>query len=438
VDTCYARSGDVHIAYQVHGEVGRDLIWVPSYFSHVEVQMEQPDYARFVRRLSAFARVIIFDKRGTGMSDPVSSFPTLEERIDDLRAVLDAAGSERATVMGTCEGGALAALYAATHPTSVDRLVLCNSFSRATSSDGYPWGVPPDSWDAYVEQLTSVWGEGRFLDLFAPSALENPAVQDWWRRYQRLGVSPGALRALMNMNASVDVTSVLAAIHVPTLVLHAAGDQICRVEEGEYLARHIDGATFVELQSADHYPWFDASDAAANEIERFVTGAVSDHDVDRSFMTVLFFDVVDSTATAAELGDKAWRALLEQLYTRSRTHIRAFTGREVKTLGDGMMAVFERPSNALRAAAEIRRAVVDLGLVIRAGVHCGDCELCGDDIAGLAVHVGARVMAAAGPGEVMCSQSVIDIADRDLHFRDVGRHKLRGVPGDWQLFALAS
>ena len=437
METLYAKSGDVHVAYQVHGNSERDLIWAPSYFSHLEMQMAQPSYARFVRALSAFARVILFDKRGTGMSDPVTSYPTLDERMDDLRAVLDAAGSDHATMMGTCEGGALATLFAATHPERVDGLVLCNSFARATSADGYPWGIPPEQWDSYVESLTSVWGEGRFLELFAPSAADDASVQEWWRRYQRLGVSPGGLRSLMNMNAGIDITHVLGAVRVPTLVLHAEGDRICSVDEGRFLADHIPGSRFVELPSSDHYPWFAIADAVAAEVEQLMTGSVLVRDVDRSFMTVLFFDVVDSTKVASSIGDKRWRSLLEELYNVTRIHLRGCGGREIKTLGDGMMVVFDRPSAAVHAATAIASSAASLGVQARAGIHCGDCEICGDDVAGLTVHIAARIMALATGGEVLCSRSVVDVAEPDLEFGDRGMHELKGVPGEWRTYAVA-
>jgi class 3 adenylate cyclase len=438
VDTRYAKSGEYHIAYQVHGSGNIDVVWAPSYFSHVEAQMEESAFRRFVDRLGTFARVVLFDKRGTGLSDRVADMPGLDDRMDDFRAVLDAVGSVQAALLGTCEGGALSALFAATYPERTRALILANSFARATASDDYPWAESEEEWQRHAASIAETWGTGRLLDRFAPSAMHDPRVQEWWPRFQRMAVSPNGIRTLLLMNAEIDVRDVLASINVPTLVLHSAGDQLCSIDGARYMTEQVRDAQFVELPGADHYIWFGPdADRFADEIERFLTGTLNPPEPDRALVTVLFVDVVDSTRKAAELGDRTWRDLVDSYYAVVLGEVERQRGRLLDIAGDGLLAAFDGPARAIRAGLGIAERVQRFGLTVRAGVHTGEAEIVGDDLRGITLHIGARVAATAREGEVLVSSTVKDlVVGSGFGFADRGSHELKGVPGSWQLYAV--
>lgn len=438
--TRYTRSGDVSIAYQVVGDGPIDLVFAPGFPSHLEHAWEQPRLAHFYRRLASFSRLILFDKRGLGLSDRVveSDLPGVEQRMDDLRVVLEEVGSDEAAVLGSSDGGPIAALFAATYPERTSRLVLVNSYPRRLSGDGYPWAPSPEEWEGFAETMRERWGEPLFLEVLFPSQADDPAFADWWATFLRRSVSPGAATAYIRMNAGIDVRSVLPAIHVPTLVLHSAGDRICPVEGGRYMAGEIPDAQIVELPGADHHVWVSDADAAIGEIERFLTGRHVAASPDSLLATLLFTDIVGSTERAANLGDRRWRTLLDTHDEIARREIERAGGREVNTTGDGFLATFDGPARAVRCALAIDRALAELGLRIRAGVHTSEVEVVGDDVRGLGVHVAARVMSHAGPGEVVVSRVVRDLSvGSGLEFVGCGSHDLKGVPGEWELFTVA-
>ena len=436
--TRYAKSGDVHVAYQVSGDGPLDLVLVPGFVSHVEYQWEDPLTARFFERLASFSRLIRFDKRGTGLSDRVAGVPPLEERMDDIRAVMDAAGSERAAIIGFSEGGQLAMMFAATYPERTIALLLVGSSVAARRDDDYPWGRLPEDRQAELDSMEANWGRTPWgVEIYAPTLADDPAFRRWWTTFQRLAASPGAAVARVRMNALNDTRHILPAIRVPTLILHRRDDRSTPVHAGRYLASHIAGAKYIEQEGQDHLPWIGDADAVLNEIEEFLTGARSEAEPDRVLATVLFTDIVNSTARAADLGDRRWRDLLERHNTLVRRELARARGREVHTTGDGFLATFDGPARAIRCAATLCDAVRDLGIQIRAGLHTGECEIIGDDVGGIAVHIGARVAAAAGPSEVLVSSTVKDlVAGSGIQFRDNGVHALKGVPGDWRLYAV--
>jgi pimeloyl-ACP methyl ester carboxylesterase len=432
--TRYAKSGDLSIAYQVAGDGPMEIVLVPGLLSHVEAFHELPGYARFLERLGSFARVISFDKRGTGLSDRDADAPSYEQRMDDLTAVMDAAGSERAALFGISEGGSLSALFAATHPQRVHALVLFGTFARLTRAPDYPIGLDAVAL-APPADLNEKWGTGASLDLFSISHARDPEARALWGRIERLSMSPGGLRALIDILSEIDVRCALPSITAPTLVLRPRKEAFS-VELSRYLAEHIPGARYLEVPGVDHYPWFGDVDALAAEIQEFLTGARSEPEVDRVLATVLFTDIVDSTARAVELGDRGWRELLEKHDALVRRELAQHRGREVDRTGDGFLATFDGPARAIRCAGAVRDAVGQLGLAIRAGLHSGECERLGDRVAGVAVHIGARVLALAGPGEVLVSSTVKDlVAGSSLDFADRGEHRLKGIPGEWRLFA---
>ena len=429
-ETKYAKSGDVHIAYQVVGDGPTDLVFVPGFVSHVEEWWDEPRCARFCERLAAFSRLILFDKRGTGLSDRVAEVPTLEQRMDDVRAVLQAVGSERAAVLGISEGGAMSALFAASHPERTSALVLYSTFAEFRS-----WVPSPQHLEHFLHAIDQQWGTGQSLPRFAPSVADDPHFRRWWARHERAGASPGAAMALMRMNSEIDVRHVLGAIHVPTLILHRAGDVTVSVEAGRYQAAHIPDAKYIELPGVDHLPFVGDSEAILGEIEEFLTGVRPAVEPDRVLATVLFTDIVGSTSRAAELGDQRWRELLSDQRAAVRRELDRYRGREIDTAGDGFLATFDGPARAIRCACAIREAVRPLSLEVRAGLHTGEIELVGDGVAGIAVHIAARVAALAGSGEVLTSSTVKDlVAGSGLHFGDRGSHTLKGVPDQWHLF----
>lgn len=440
-ETRYAKSGDCHIAYQVVGEGSLDVVFIPGFVSHLEHAWDEPRFAHFYRRLASFSRLILFDKRGTGMSDPVpiQQLPTLEQRMDDVRAVMDAAGSQRAALVGVSEGGPLNLLFAATHPDRTVAMVIIGSFARIAWAPDFAFGTKPDVWRALLERMEQGWGQGVLLSAFAQSLSTNVAARDWWARFQRQAASPGAAGALMRMIYEIDTRAILPAIRVPTLILHRTEDRMVPVEHARYLSRHIAGARYVEVPGADHFFFTGDADAYLDQIEEFLTGERHAGASDRVLATVLFADIAGSTERATQLGDSRWHELLDSFYSIARRQLERFRGREIDTAGDGFFAAFDGPARAIRCAAAIGSGVRLLGLEVRAGVHTGECEVMGAKIGGIAVHIGARVAGQAEPGEVLVSGTVKDlVAGSGILFCDRGAHVLKGVPGEWRLYTVAA
>jgi pimeloyl-ACP methyl ester carboxylesterase len=434
--THYAKSGDVNIAYQVLGDGPFDLVYVPGWVSNVELIWERSKPTRFLERLASFSRLIMFDKRGTGMSDRVSvdRLPTLEQRMDDVRAVLDAVGSERAALLGHSEGGGMSLLFAATYPERSLALVLVGVFAKRIRSDDYPWAPTLEERLETIEEVESQWGAG--LDVAEMAPHEDPALMEWYSTALRRSASPGAAAALLRMNSQIDTRHVLPTIRVPTMVVQRTGDRDVKVDENRWIAEQIPGGRFVELPGDEHLLWAGDQDALLAEIEEFLTGTRSSPEYDRVLSTVLFTDIVGSTERARELGDRRWREMLDEHHSRVRDVLSHFRGREVDTAGDGFFASFDGPARAIRAACAIRSGVGELGIQIRAGLHTGECELMRDKIGGIAVHTGARVAAAAGPGEVLVSSTVKDlVAGSGIVFADRGETQLKGV-GSWRLYSV--
>jgi pimeloyl-ACP methyl ester carboxylesterase len=430
----YARSGDVNIAYQVVGEGPIDVVLVPGFISHLELDWEDPRSAHFLSRLASFSRLIRFDKRGTGLSDRPGGLPDLETRMDDVRAVLDTVGSERTVLFGYSEGGPMSILFAGTYPERTSALVLYGTYAkRRDPDDDYPWAPTWEVRQAYAAEIERDWGWEADMQRMSPSADE--AMARWWAARARAAASPGAARDLILMNSQIDVRALLPAIRVPTLVLHRSGDRDSRPEEGRYIAERIPSARFVELPGDDHFPSING-DQILDEVEEFLTGVRRGPDPDRMLASVLFTDIVGSTEKAAELGDRAWLELRGAHNAIVRRELDRYRGEEVNTTGDGFFATFDGPARAIRCGCAISQAVSRLGLGIRAGVHTGECELTGDKLGGIAVHIGARVAAQAEPGEVLVSSTVKDlVAGSGISFADRGLTALKGVPGEWRLFA---
>ncbi len=427
--TRYAHSGDASIAYQEFGSGSVDLVIVNGPASHVEVVWEEPSAARRFERIGSFARVIMFDRRGTGLSDPVTRPPTLEQQMDDLTAVLDTVGVERTALWGGGDLG-LSALYAATYPERVSALVLASVAATGATN------MTPEYRQMILEAIEDHWGDGTLLELYAPSQVGNPAFEEYWGRLQRAAVSPGMARQLLDMLAATDLRAVLPTIQTPTLVVHRTDDRFFPVEAGREVASLIPGARFIEYPGTDSYGWIDAP--ALDDIEEFLTGRRPAEEVDRVLATVMFTDIVGSTEHASRLGDGRWRDLLSEHHNIVRSELERWRGTEVKTIGDGFLATFDGPARAARCAAAVVEEVDRLGIQVRAGLHTGECELVGNDVAGLAVHIGARVMAAADPGEVLASSTVRDlVVGSGLQFEDRGAHALKGVPDEWHLYALS-
>jgi class 3 adenylate cyclase len=439
--TRYARSGDLHIAYQVLGDGPFDLVYVPSWISAVEHYWEEPSIARYFNRLASFSRLIMFDRRGSGMSDPVARAPTLEEQMDDVVAVMDAAGSERAAVFALLEGGAMAALFAATHPERTTALILYEAQPRMSWAPDYDWAMKREEREQYIRHGgLENWGDGSRLASLSPRSAANARLRDWYGRLERLAAPPGMAAKLMRMNAEVDVRAVLPTIAVPTLVMHRAGDQMIDIRHSRYLAEHIPDARLVVLSGNEALSFGPEAAEELDEIEEFLTGTrPSDHS-ERILATVMFSDIVDSTRQAAELGDRRWRDLLQSIESAVTRELSRFRGRAVKSMGDGFLATFDGPARAIRCATAIRdSARSQFGLEVRSGLHTGEIELIGNDVGGIAVHIGARVGASAGPGEVLVSGTVRDlVAGSGISFEDRGERELKGVPGRWRLFAVAA
>jgi pimeloyl-ACP methyl ester carboxylesterase len=437
-ETRYVASGDVNIAYQVVGDGPRDLIIVPGWLSNIEVFWEEPTLVRFLERLATFSRLILFDKRGTGLSDRVSDMPMLETRMDDVRAVMDAVGSERAALLGYSEGGPMSALFAATFPARTSALIMIGSFARRIQSPDYPWAPTVDERDQFIEITRREWGGPVGIEARAPSMAHDERFRTWWARMLRMSASPGANVALLKMNSEIDVRHVLPTIRVPTLLIHNVGDRCVDVRDSRYMATQIPGAKYVELDGIDHLPWVGNPEAIFDEIEEFLTGVRTGPDPDRVLATVMFTDIVESTARAVELGDRAWRDVLVRHHTLVRDELSRFRGREIDTAGDGFFATFDGPARAIRCACAISTSVRSLGIDVRAGLHTGECEVIGEKVGGIAVHIGARVAGLAEAGEVLVSNTVKDlVAGSGIGFQSRGVHMLKGIPGEWNLFAVS-
>ena len=433
--TKYAKSGDVHIAYQVIGDGPRDIVFVPGWVSHVERGWAFPAFAHLLERLASFSRLIIFDKRGTGLSDPVAAVPTLEERMADLSALMDEVGSERAILFGECEGVPLSVVFAAMHPERVDGLLLYGGMPGVTVSADEPRWI--DEADG-LRNAVDNWGQGKTLELFAPSLAGNERDRLSMGEFERAAASPGMACALLQSLRDIDVGAAATSVHVPTLTLHRRDDYV-PIEPARELARLIPGSRFVELEGSDHALTVGDTEAIVGEVEEFVTGARRQPEPTRALLTVMFSDIVGSTRLAAELGDARWRKLLHEHNQIVRRQLEEHHGREIKTIGDGFLVTFDGPARAIWCARAITEAVRELNVQVRVGIHTGEAELLGDDIGGMAVHIGARVVALAGPDEVLVTRTVRDlVAGSGITFADRGAHELKGVPGEWDLLAVAT
>jgi pimeloyl-ACP methyl ester carboxylesterase len=436
--TRFALSGDVNIAYQVIGDGPIDLVFVMGWVSNIDEFWTEPSFANFLRRLARFSRLIVFDKRGTGLSDRVDEkhLPTLEQRMDDVRAVMDACGSTRAALLGISEGGPMCALFAATYPERTAALITFGSFARPLASSDYPWGRSAEQQQRFIEDIRTGWGERPVgLDVRVPSKVNDEQYREWWTRYLVRSATPKAVLALVEMNAQIDVRAALPAISTPSLIIHRTGDRALRIEGSRYMAQQIRGARFLELPGDDHLPWTSDAEPVLNEIEEFLTGARHVEEPDRVLATVMFADIVQSTERAASIGDRAWTKELQQFHALARRELGRYRGREIDTAGDGYFATFDGPARAVRCAQTITKEVAQLGLTIRTGLHTGEVEIVGEKVGGIAVHIGARVAGHAGPGEVVVSNTVKDlVAGSGLHFEDRGMRSLKGVPGEWRLY----
>ena len=436
-ETHYARSGDLNIAYQVVGEGPIDLVYVPGWISNIELAWDEPSHAHVLQRLAGFSRLILFDKRGTGLSDPVplDGLPPLEERMDDVRAVLDAVGSEQTAMFGFSEGGLMSVLFTATYPERVTALVLYGTFAKRIWSPDYPWAPTPEARQREIENLERNWADRMDLDQLAPS--EDEAFKRRLATYFRRSASPGAAVALLRMNTQIDVRDVLPTIQAPTLVIHRTDDRDVNVEEGRWIAAQIPGATYVELPGDAHTLWAGNTDEIIDEVEEFLTGARSPREADRLLATVLFTDIAGSTERAAQVGDARWRELIAAHHATVRRQLERHRGREIDTAGDGFFAAFDGPARAIRCACAIRDGVRALDLHVRAGLHTGECELVDGKVGGIAVHIGSRVASLAEPGEVLVSSTVKDlVAGSGIDFEDRGEHRLKGIPDPWRLFSV--
>lgn len=436
--TCYAKTADgVHIAYQTLGEAARDLVIIEGFISHVEIAWEDPGIERFRKDLASFSRLIMFDKRGVGVSDRVPAAPTLEQRMDDVLAVMDAVGSERAVLMGISEGAPVSALFAASYPERTQALVLHGGMAKSTWAPDYPWATPADAVLEAAALFEPDLFVGTDIEIWAPSLADDERAMAWLGRFRRSSITPGALAELFLMFLEIDIRAVLPTITTPTLVLHRRGDRVVNRRAGEWMAGQIPGARYVELAGQDHFPWVGDVDRVIAEIEEFITGVRHVVESERVLATVLFTDIVGSTERASFLGDRAWRATLDEHDVLVRGLLERHRGREVKATGDGFLATFDGPGRAIRCALELPAVLAPLGLETRVGLHTGEVEVRGDDVSGIAVHLASRVQAAAAPGEVLVSRTVVDlVVGSGIAFTDRGAHALKGVPGEWQLYAV--
>ena len=433
----YARSGDVHVAYQVVGEGPIDLVYTPGIWSNLEIMWEWPAWSRYLNRLASFSRLILFDMRGMGLSDRGSQPPILELQADDMEAVIDAAGAKSPVVFGGARGSAMAMLFAASRPERVRALILYAPVARTLRADDWPAGKSAEEQRHFVERFTAEMGTGENLDLQGPSF--DAPFKKWWARFERLVATPGAYRELIEIFVDLDVRHTLPLIQAPTLVLHRSGDRISNLAQGRAVAEKIPHARFVELPGDDHIPFLGDSDSIVDEIEEFLTGVRPAPRHDRVLATVLFTDIVGSTQRASAMGDRAWRDLLEQHHATVRKELQIFRGNEIDTAGDGFLATFDGPARAIRCAQAISGALRSIDVQIRAGIHTGEIELLDHGIGGIAVHIGARVSALAGPNEVLVSSTVKDlVAGSGIGFDDRGAHTLKGVEGEWRVFSVRS
>jgi class 3 adenylate cyclase/pimeloyl-ACP methyl ester carboxylesterase len=431
----YAKSGDVHIAYQVSGRGPENLVIIPGFISHVEHAWDSPDQSRWLNHMGTRARIVLFDKRGTGLSDRLGQLPNLDQRMDDARAVMDAAGMERAGIMGVSEGGSLAALFAASHPERCSALILYGAFARFSD-----WFPTRQRFDGFLNYVETAWGSGNSIAAFAPSKKGDAEFQRWWGRFERLGGSPSAVINLMRMNSEINIENILPSILVPTLVLHRTEDPTVSIQAGRFLAAHIPHAKLLELEGHDHIYWLgDNALQIADLIANFIAQPGRDSSEKsasrRLLATILFTDIVDSTERARECGDKPWRELLQAHDATIRREIARFRGSEVKSLGDGFLILFDGPARAIHCAQAIMEAMLPLGIQLRAGLHTGEVERTETDVIGIAVHLAARIMNVAGAGEVLISRTVKDlVAGSGIEFDNAGEHFLKGIEEKWQLF----
>lgn len=440
-ETHYARRDGIHIAYQVSGSGTLDVVLISLWFSHVEARWEVPGFDHFLHRLGSFSRLISFDKYGIGLSDPAptGSLPPLEDWMDDVRAVMDAAGSERAALFGAADGGMMAATFAATYPERVSALILANSTARMSWAPDYPIGIPPERAEVIASVTEETWGRPDLLTLTNPSLGEDQAAREAYARLMRMAASPSTADAVVRLLLEIDVRHVLPAIQAPTLVIHRTDNVLLSLDHGRYLAEHIPNAHLVEVPGADYGLGIGDVDSVLDEVEEFLTGVRGQVDVNRMLATVMFTDIVSSTERAAAVGDSRWKELLEAHHEIARRQISRYQGQLVKSTGDGVLATFDGPARAILAATAIRDATHRLGIEIRAGLHTGEIQRHGDDVLGLGVHIAARVQAEAEPGEVLASRTVKDlVAGSGVRFRDRGTHHLEGVPEDWQLFEVVA
>jgi class 3 adenylate cyclase len=434
--TEYTRAGDISIAYKVIGDGPQDVVMVPGYLSHLELIWEIPQIVHMIERMATFSRLIMFDKRGSGLSDPVIGAPTLDERIDDVRAVMNAVGSTQASLFGVSEGAPMSILFAATHPELISSLVLYGAVPRSTWAEDYPWATPREDLLASSHEMEPYLYEGAIAEVMAPSVSDFPIVRETFAKLQRYSSSPSMLRQTFEMFLDIDVRAILPTVSVPTLVMHREGDRAVNRRAGEWMAGQIPGAKYVQLPGIDHAMFVGDTDAILDEVEEFLTGVRRGVEVDRILATVMFIDVVGSTERAAQMGDRAWTNLLTQLNAVIRDELGRFRGVEVKTLGDGVLATFDGPARAIRCALEIAESVRTLGIEVRIGLHTGEIEITeGNDVAGIAVHIAARIGALAGAREVLVSRTVKDlVAGSQVAFADRGEHTLKGVPETWSVF----
>ncbi|MBI1186608.1 MAG: alpha/beta fold hydrolase [Alphaproteobacteria bacterium] len=434
--TRYARNGDVHIAYSTSGDGPIDLVWCAGFVTHLEYAYEYPRLAHLIRRLGGFTRLVRFDKRGVGLSDRRNVVASFETHMDDLRAVMDAAGVERAAIMGVSEGGPTALLFAATYPERVSALVLVNSYACQMRDEDQPWGFAASDVELWRQHMVDNWGRAIGLSQWAPSVKNDAVYKAWWEQYLKLGASPGAVADMTALYPHIDVRNVLPVIQAPTLVIHAAGDRAVPIQSGRALASAIPNARLVELDSVDHAPWLGDLERVVEEIEVFLTGQPSAPALDRVLATVLYTDLVDSTAQAAKAGDARWGQLMSEHETIARREIERASGRTIKFLGDGVLATFDGPVRAIRCAQAMRAAMATLGVEMRAGLHTGEISLAAADVGGIAVNIAARIVERAGPGDVLTSSTVRDLViGSGVGFDDRGVHELKGVPGTWTLCA---
>ena len=438
-ETMYARSGDVNIAYQVIGDAPLDLVFVMGWVSHLEYFWREPSFARFLLRLASFSRLILFDKRGTGLSDrvPINKLPTLEQRMDDVRAVMDAVGSERAALCGVSEGGPMCSLFAATYPEKTIALVMIGTYAKRLRDAEYPWAPTTEERQHFFEEIRAHWGGPVGIEERAPTMADDPQFREWWATYLRMGASPGAALALTQMNAEIDVRHVLPSIHVPTLVIHRTDDQCLKVDEGRYVAERIPGAKYVELPGQDHLPFVGEQDVILDEVEEFLTGVRHSLEPDRVLATVLFTRIIDSEEQAGRFGVSRWQELINRLRTHISKEINWFRGREIDMVGNLPLAIFDGPARAVRCACAIVEYSSRLGVKMRAGLHTGECDVVDGKVGGIATEIGVEVAKRATPGEVLVSNTVKDlVAGSGIKFEDRGTHLLAAILGEWRLFGV--